>query len=273
MRRPHPQLRMAALKMLKTLDTLIAHKMINLSDALSGSDKRVAAVLIDHFNRKTGQCDPSLNTVADLIGVDRRTVVRCISRLVRSGLFCKIRHGGKFHRNSYEPIWSAFHHLDDAWKDRRKARRAASASPNVSHSEGQLRHSADGKDVTQTYPKNHFKETLLAEASNTQQRALNESKDRLKDFKGWSGAEDALERLKKWIGESACRSWFRDVEFVAYHDGIIVLSVLNVFYRVSITNRYETELLNCFRADYPKVFRIELEIRCGRANGSDREAS
>jgi hypothetical protein len=35
--------------MLKALDTLIAHKMINLSDALLGNDKRVAAVLIDHF--------------------------------------------------------------------------------------------------------------------------------------------------------------------------------------------------------------------------------
>ena len=41
-------------------DSLLAHKAINLSDDLSGSEKRVAAAIIDHYNRKTGQCDPGL---------------------------------------------------------------------------------------------------------------------------------------------------------------------------------------------------------------------
>jgi len=59
-------------------DTLIAHKAINLSEELSGTEKRVAATIIDHFNRKTGQCDPALGSIAKLLGVSRRTVIRAI---------------------------------------------------------------------------------------------------------------------------------------------------------------------------------------------------
>jgi hypothetical protein len=53
---------------------LIAHKVLSLDAELSGTEKRVAAVLIDSFNRKTGQCDPGLNRIASLLSLDRRTV-------------------------------------------------------------------------------------------------------------------------------------------------------------------------------------------------------
>ena len=62
------------------LDILIAHKAINLSTELSNTDKRVAAVLLDHFNRKTGQCDPGQNSIAELAGMCRRSVVRSVGR-------------------------------------------------------------------------------------------------------------------------------------------------------------------------------------------------
>ena len=38
-------------------NTFIAFKAISLADDLSGTEKRVAAAIIDHFNRKTAQCD------------------------------------------------------------------------------------------------------------------------------------------------------------------------------------------------------------------------
>jgi hypothetical protein len=254
--------------MIKPLDTLIALKMISLSGDVSSTDKRVAALLIDHFNRRTGQCDPSLDTMADLIGVDRRTVVRSISRLVGTGLFRKIRHGGKFHRNSYEPMWTRFSQLDDIWGERRKARRAKFVSPNLSLSEGRPCRSADDQDVTQTCLKNHFKETLRSAPTQTQQSALRESKKvGLAEFEGWSGARGTLKRLQTSIGEAACKSWFGNVEVVAYHEGIIVLSVSSAFYQSSIINRYEPQLLTCFRPDYPELFRIEVEIHGCRIGG------
>jgi GTP-sensing pleiotropic transcriptional regulator CodY len=62
-------------------NTLIAHKAISLASELSNSERRVAAAIIDHFNRRTGQCDPSLDCIAELIGMSRRTAIRATGRL------------------------------------------------------------------------------------------------------------------------------------------------------------------------------------------------
>lgn len=245
--------------MIKPLDTLIAHKIIALSGELSSTDKRVAAMLIEHFNRKTGQCDPSLDTMAGLIGVDRRTVVRSVGRLVKSGLFRKIRHGGKFHRNSYEPMWLVYRQSDDAWKVRRKARRATFASPNVSLCQGQPRHLADDQDVTQTCLKNQFKETLRAVPPKTQS-ALRGSKSESGSpgFGGWKSAEASLRRLRARMGEDICESWFQDVEVVEVRGDTLVLSAPTAFRRDHITNQFVPQLLACFRPDHPNLWRIEL---------------
>ncbi|MCS3731360.1 helix-turn-helix domain-containing protein [Bradyrhizobium betae] len=142
------------------LETLLAHKVINLAVELSGAEKRVAGALIDHFNRRTGQCDPSLNTLADLIGMSRRTVMRAVARLERLGLFRKVRHGGKFHRNSYEPIWSSFREAEDRWNDRRRSRKQKFASLGVSPSTGPTRHPEGDGHGHQTYSSNPLYKTL-----------------------------------------------------------------------------------------------------------------
>ncbi len=245
--------------MIKPLDTLIAHKVIALSGELSSTHKRVAAMLIEHFNRKTGQCDPSLDTMADLIGVDRRTVVRSVGRLVKSGLFRKIRHGGKFHRNSYEPMWMLFRQLDDTWRDRRRARRTKFVSPNLSLCRGLPRHRAGDQDVTQTCLKNHFKETLR-DVPPKLRTALQESKSESGSpgFGGWRMAEASLRRLRARMGEAVCEAWFRDVEVVAVRGDTLFLSARTLFQRNYITNQFGPQLLDCFRPDHPNLWRIEL---------------
>ena len=89
------------------LDILIAFKSISLAPDLSVTEKRVASALIDHFNRQTTQCDPSLDTLATLLGIHRRTVIRSVNRLVLFKYFRRIRHGGKFHRPRTEAVGSA----------------------------------------------------------------------------------------------------------------------------------------------------------------------
>jgi hypothetical protein len=139
-------------------ETFIAHKSINLADDLPGTEKRVAAAIIDHYNRKTGQCDPSLDTIAKLLGVSRRTVIRAISALVQKGYFHKTRHGGKYHRNSYLPIWSRFRAKETDWNERRTAASRAKLSPL----QGQTCQLAGDSGVTQTCQNNHLKKTSLA---------------------------------------------------------------------------------------------------------------
>jgi DNA-binding MarR family transcriptional regulator len=96
------------------LDMLIAFKAISLTPDLSVTERRVASAIIDHFNKRTTQCDPSIDTLAALLGIDRRTVIRSVNRLVSLKYFRRIRHGGNFHRNFYEPNWKRFREVEAA---------------------------------------------------------------------------------------------------------------------------------------------------------------
>ena len=149
---------------LQAPNTLMAHKAISLASELSNSEKRVAAAIIDHFNRRTGQCDPSLDCIAELIGMSRRTVIRATDRLQKLGFIRRIRHGGHYHRNSYEPVWSRFLQVEADWKGRRSARRARLGAPKLSPYSGQSCHVGGDTAAPQTFPSNILKETSIGEA-------------------------------------------------------------------------------------------------------------
>lgn len=140
------------------LDTTLALKALNLSAGLSNTDRRVGGAVLDHYNRLSGQCDPSLDTVATLLGVNRRTVIRSVNRLVAQGLFRRIRHGGHFHRNQYEPVWSRFRTIEAEWK-RRRAEHSARFR-KLSPLQCQTSHRTGDNDGTQTYPINQTLETF-----------------------------------------------------------------------------------------------------------------
>jgi hypothetical protein len=133
----------------KPLDTLLGFKAMGLVGGLRESDRRVACALLDHLNRKTGQCDPSLETIAALLGISRRTVIRATSRLEAAGLFRKIRHGGNFHRNFYVPDWQAFERIEADWKARREQRRRSYAE-KLSPSRYKPGHDASDSGATET---------------------------------------------------------------------------------------------------------------------------
>jgi len=120
----------------KALDSLLASKLLNFMGNLRSSDRRVLALIIEHFNRQNNRCDPGLNRLADLLGISRRTVIRAIERLENAGLVKKVRHGGLSGRNRYEPNWSRFAEFERGWNQRlgrdRKAR-ATEMSPSSSH--------------------------------------------------------------------------------------------------------------------------------------------
>lgn len=123
------------------------------------TDKRVAVSLLEHFNRKTGQCDPGIERLAGLLSVSTRTVIRSIHRLVRLGLFQKDRHGGHLNRNRYEPMWSRFRDIDAAWSVRFRAKRGALICLELSPAPCQPCHLAGDSAVTQTFLSNQIKET------------------------------------------------------------------------------------------------------------------
>ena len=133
----------------RPLDTLLGFKALSLASGLTENDRRVAATLLEHFNRKTGRCDPSLGRIARLLGINTRTVIRSVRHLEDAGLLRKHRHGGNLNRNQYEPIWLKLSELEAAWNARFKG---FSAPLGQSPSQGQGCHLGSDSPVTQTYP-------------------------------------------------------------------------------------------------------------------------
>jgi len=143
----------------QSLDTTLAFKAINLAPTLSGTDKRVICAILDHYNRETGQCDPSLTTIAELLGVHRRTVIRAIDRIVQLGFFRRIRHGGHFHRNCYVPNWPRFRALEAQWKDQKQQYRNRTRGVKLSPLQGRESHLGGDSTATQSSSINISHET------------------------------------------------------------------------------------------------------------------
>jgi predicted transcriptional regulator len=142
----------------RRIDTLLALKTISLASGLKENDRRVAAALVEHFNRVTSQCDPGLKRIADLLGISTRTVIRSIQRLEVVGLVRKVRHGGHLNRNHYELVWSRFQEIEAAWRVK-FARSAQSRGTKMSPAGYQPCHMGGDSSGTQTCRTNLLNET------------------------------------------------------------------------------------------------------------------
>lgn len=131
-----------------------AYKALAVAPDLSANDRRVGGAIIDHFNKKTGQCDPSIERLSALLGVDEKSVRRATHRLCERGLFKKASHGGKSHRASYLPCWAEFRQIVGNWELRMRSRKCASNNGDnraeMSGSTGQECPVEPGKNALQT---------------------------------------------------------------------------------------------------------------------------
>lgn len=143
----------------KPLKTLLAIKALSLDPDLTANDRRVGTALIEHFNRRTSRCDPSINRLSELLSVCSRTVIRSTGRLEKAGLFRKVRHGGYSNRNSYEPIWARFSEIQERWAA--QMRRRSSDRAGVSSVASQECHPDGDSRAPQTLRANLSKQTCL----------------------------------------------------------------------------------------------------------------
>jgi Helix-turn-helix domain len=144
----------------KPLETLLAIKALCLKPGLTSNERRVGATLIEHYNRKTGRCDPGLERLATLLDIDKRTVMRAVSGLERHGLFRKIRHGGQFGRNFYVPLWPQLQTTYVLWDELLKRKRPVGA-PDLPPGPRQDCHPATDRVVGQTCESNLQKRTYI----------------------------------------------------------------------------------------------------------------
>lgn len=77
-------------------DILFAHIALHVVPDLSPSARRVGAAIIEHFNKRTGQCDPSIERLGRLLGLSPTSVKAATAELCRgdSALFDRIVNGG-----------------------------------------------------------------------------------------------------------------------------------------------------------------------------------
>jgi predicted transcriptional regulator len=159
-------------------DILFAHKAMNVLAGVTEATKRVAGAIIDHFNKSTGQCDPSIERLARMLGIDRATVLRATDKLHELGFIEKTSHGGNAHRARYLPNWERFRAIVEDWDMRMKSgsapgtlnRPAETCAPKVASVRRSRSQDCDVKrrrDATQTLRSNPSKEPIETERVET----------------------------------------------------------------------------------------------------------
>ncbi|WP_421590991.1 helix-turn-helix domain-containing protein [Shinella sp. M27] len=207
-------------------DVLFAYKALSIAPGLADASRRVAGAVIDHFNRGTGQCDPSIERLETLLGIDRATVIRATEKLHDLGFIEKTSHGGKSHRAAYLPNWARFRAIVEEWNARMKmgAGAAADAVVKVASARRSRSQSCDVKrrsSATQTYLSNQSKEPTgacgngaLADGESSTQRVM--ALKGLLNGRAWPAPRPEPEvalvgEARKAAESAAMRRWDRDL--------------------------------------------------------------
>jgi hypothetical protein len=239
-------------------DTTLALKAVGLSDKLNGTEKRVATVLLDHFNRQTGRCDPSQETLATLLQMHRRTIGRAIAKVVKVGFFRMVRHGGNNHCNFYQPCWEFFRASEERWKRQRLEHARRFARTDLSPSPGQTCHTVDDSNASQTYSNNTI--PLTSSPIGSQAPPLSPG-----SIGGLSKPPSNLgafaARIEQRLGKAVYQHWFRSVQLVEVTKDKIILSAESRLVKSYIEQQYELKVLQCFRPEYPTAVRVEVIVR------------
>jgi hypothetical protein len=194
-------------------DITFAIKAICLTDRLNGTDKRVALAILDHYNRRTGRCDPSRSTIGELLHITPRTVSRSLGRIAKANLFAVRRHGGHNNCNSYQPKWKIYRELEQVWKQRRRFHSGRFARQELSSSGGQPCHLPDDQAVSQTSSTNIIPSTSSltprsdTEDADTRKKLGNGSDDPIRTSRFPLRPPPASEAARN----SAERRWNRDL--------------------------------------------------------------
>ncbi len=182
------------------LQTLLALKAIAMMPGLKESDRRTGTALIEHFNRRTGRCDPSIGRLSEVTGFSERTVMRATKNLVAAGLFRVDRHGGYSNRNSYEPAWSRLEDVRRVWEAKFNAKSVRAGASALSPSLRQPCHLPGDAGVTQTYRSNNLQnETCLGTAAQENPPAVGPPRPFLKSRASKEAVRNAAER--RWSAD------------------------------------------------------------------------
>lgn len=150
-------------------DIYFAFKALALAPNMSLLKRTVSGAILAHYNMRTGQCDPSGERLARLLGMDRRDLVKITAQLCHGddALFDKNSHGGHSHRASYTPRWERFAAIVTDWERRAKQedrRRLPTAGEKPALTAGEKPALTAGEKPAQTLRSNPLNELCAREA-------------------------------------------------------------------------------------------------------------
>ena len=93
---------------LEPLDKTRALKALLFDAKLSPMAMRVGALLIEHYNLKTGRCFPGWDRLTRILGCDRSTIARALKQLRVRGYMRHRRHAERGSASAYDPNWQLF---------------------------------------------------------------------------------------------------------------------------------------------------------------------
>jgi hypothetical protein len=237
----------------RKLDITLALKTFALTNSLTAAEKRIAATLLDHFNRENGRCDPSYETMAALLSVNVRTVGRGIAKLVKIDFFRVVTHGGINLCNSYQPNWALFRAFEAQWKRQRREYANRFRAQKMSALPGQNCPTDHGPTALQTCSNNILPLTSSATESFENATPVRSSAQS-------NGFGTFAARLEKRLGKDDWYAWFRNVHFIDVTREKLILSAPTRFIKSRIEQQFEHKLLDCFRLEYPDIVRVEVVI-------------
>lgn len=242
----------------RKLDAILALKAIALTNSLTAAEKRIAATLVDHFNRESGRCDPSYETIAALLSVNVRTVGRAAAKLVKIDFFRVVTHGGIGLCNSYQPNWALFRALEEQWKRKRREYSNRFKAPKMSSLPGQNCPADHGPTALQTCSNNIVPLTSSAAESFENAQPVRTSSGQSNGFGIFAA------RLEKRLGKDDWYAWFRNVHFIEVTSEKLILSAPTRFIKSRIEQQFEHKLLDCFRLEYPGILKVEVVVEPSR---------
>jgi hypothetical protein len=238
----------------KKLDITLALKAIALADNATASEKRIAVAVLDHFNRKTGRCDPSYETIAAILSINVRTVGRGITKFAKLDFFRVAIHGGVRQCNSYQPNWPLFRAMETEWRRRRREYANRFKAPEMSGSSRQDCPVGEGQIALETYSNN-----ILPLTSSAQEGPQNDPP--VGSVSPPNGLGIFAARIEKRLGRPIFYSWFRSVEFVEAKNGMVVLSASSGQIKNRIEQWYGSDILQCFEPEYENIVRVDVIVR------------
>jgi DnaA N-terminal domain len=236
------------------LDITLALKAIALANNATAAEKRIAAAVLDHFNRKTGRCDPSYETIAAILSINVRTVGRGITKFAKINFFKVIIHGGVRQCNSYQPNWPLFRTIETEWRRRRREYANRFKAPEMSCSTRQGCPPGEGQIALQTYSNNIL--PLTSSANEVLQNV-----PQVESGLPSNGLGVFAARIEKRLGRPIYHSWFRNVGLVEATDGTVILSANSEQIKNRIEQWYGIDILECFEPEYENIVRVDVIVR------------